>query len=206
MSLAEPVRLAEGQVAASGAVLARAFADDPFFSHALADPDERGRLLPPFMTAATRYGLLFGEVYVTTGSVEASAIWLPPGGGIRTEGGNEAAGLTAAIDAFSDGARARFATMVRHMDGIREGARSIPHWYLLVIGVDPSRQGLGLGSRLMKPVLARADQDRVECHLHTERNVPFYQRHGFEIAVEGDYPESGPHFWVMRRRPHPIAR
>jgi 3-hydroxyisobutyrate dehydrogenase-like beta-hydroxyacid dehydrogenase len=31
MSLAEPVRLAEGQVAASGAVLARAFADDPLF-------------------------------------------------------------------------------------------------------------------------------------------------------------------------------
>ena len=38
MSLAEPVRLAEGQVAASGAVLARAFADDPFFTSVLSDP------------------------------------------------------------------------------------------------------------------------------------------------------------------------
>jgi hypothetical protein len=41
MSLAEPVRLAEAQVAASGAVLARAFADDPLFTHALSDPVER---------------------------------------------------------------------------------------------------------------------------------------------------------------------
>ena len=206
MKRPEPVRLAEGQVAASGEVLAQAFAHDPFFSHALADPVERGRLLPPFMVACTRYGLLFGEVYVTGGPVEASAIWLPPGAGIRTEERNEQAGLTAAINAFSDGARARFVAMAHHMDGIRERARSTPHWYLLLIGVDPSRQGLGLGSLLMRPVLARADQERVECHLHTEqgRNVPFYQRHSFEITVEGDYPGAGPHFWVMRRRPQAL--
>ena len=207
MSLAEPVRLAEGQVAASGAVLARAFANDPFFTHVLSDPVERERLLPPFMTAATRYGLLFGEVYVTTGSVEASAIWQPPGGGIRTEGRNEQAGLTAAIDAFSDGARARFAAMVRHMDSIRGQVRSIPHWYLWIIGVDPSRHGLGLGSLLLRAGLSRVDQDGVECHLITwqSRNVPLYQRYGFEIAVEGDVPDEGPHLWFMRRRPHPIT-
>ena len=78
MSLAEPVRLTEGQVAASGAVLARAFADDPLYTHVLSDPVERERLLPPFMTAWTRYGLLFGEVYVTAGPVEASARVSPP--------------------------------------------------------------------------------------------------------------------------------
>ena len=113
------------QVAAAAAVLARAFADDPFFSHALSDPDERWRLLPPFMTAATRYGLLFGEVYVTAGPVEASAIWLPPGGGILTAERRERAGMTAVVSAFSDGARARFAAMAQHMDIIRERARSI---------------------------------------------------------------------------------
>jgi hypothetical protein len=86
MSLAEPVRLAEEQVAATGAVLARAFANDPFFTYVLSDPVERERLTPPFMTAWTRYGLLFGEVYVTVGPVEACAIWLPPSAVIgRTE-------------------------------------------------------------------------------------------------------------------------
>ena len=84
MSLAEPVRLAEGQVAATVAVLARAFANDPFFTYVLSDPVERERLTPPFMTALTRYGLLVGEVYVTAEPVEASAIWLPPSL-IRTE-------------------------------------------------------------------------------------------------------------------------
>ena len=92
MSLAEPVRLAEGQVAASGAVLAQAFANDPFFTYVLSDPVERERLLPPLMAAWTQYGLLFGEVYVTAGPVEASAIWLPPDAVVRTPERRERAG------------------------------------------------------------------------------------------------------------------
>ena len=207
MSLAEPVRLAEGQVAASGAVLARAFADDPFFTYVLSDPVERERLMPPFMTAWTRYGLLFGEVYVTAGPVEASAIWLPPGAVIRTAERRDRAGLTAVVSAFSDGARARFDAMVQHHGRVREAAQSVPHWHLPFIGVDPARQGLGLGSLLLRAGLSRVDQDGVECRLFTEqpRNVPLYQRYGFEIAVEGDVPDGGPHLWFMRRRPHPIT-
>jgi len=208
MSLAEPVRLAEGQVAASGAVLARAFANDPFFTYVLSDPVERERLMPPLMVAWTRYGLLFGEVYVTAGPVEASAIWLPPGAAIgRTEERTGRAGLTAVVSTFSDGARARYNAMIQHQRRVREAAPSVPHWHLPFIGVDPARQGLGLGSLLLRVGLSRADQDGVECRLFTEqpRNVPLYQRYGFEIAVEGDVPDEGPHLWFMRRRPHPIT-
>jgi ribosomal protein S18 acetylase RimI-like enzyme len=177
MSLAEPVRLAEGQVAAAGAVLARAFANDPFFTYVLSDPVERERLMPPLMAAWTRYGLLFGEVYVTAGPVEASAIWLPPGA-VRTEERRDRAGLTAAVSAFSDGARARYDAMVQHLGLIREAAPSVPHWQLPFIGVDTARQGLGLGSLLLRAGLSRVDQDGVECRLFTlqSRNVPLYQR------------------------------
>jgi hypothetical protein len=131
MSLAEPVRLAEEQVAATGAVLARAFANDPFFTYVLSDPVERERLMPPFMTAWTRYGLLFGEVYVTVGPVEACAIWLPPSAVIgRTEERSDRAGLTAVVSTFSDGARARYHAMGQHQGRVREAAPSVPHWHL----------------------------------------------------------------------------
>ena len=207
MELAEPVRLAEGQVAAAAAVLVRAFANDTFFTHALADPVERERLMPPYMTAWTRYGLLFGEVYVTAGPVEASAIWLPPHA-MWTPERLAQAGLTAVVDTFSEGARARYDAMTQHMSRVREAVPSVPHWYLPFIGVDPARQGLGLGSLLLQPALSRADQDGVECRLSTQqpRTLPLYQRHGFEIAAEGDVPDGGPHFWYMRRRTHPITR
>jgi hypothetical protein len=118
MSLAEPVRLAEGQVAASGAVLARAMANDPVFTYMLSDSVERERLMLPFMTALTRSGLLFGEVYVSAGPVEASAIWLPPSL-VQTEEQRDRAGRTAVVSAFSDGARARRDAVVQDHDRVR---------------------------------------------------------------------------------------
>src|SRR6185503_4210993 len=136
MSQTQPVRLAEGQVAASGAVLARALANDPFFTYVLSDPVERERLMSPFMTAWTRYGLLFGEVDVTAGSVEGSAIWLPPGPVIRTAERRERAGLTAVVSAFSEGARARFDAVVQYFARVRETVQTVPHWYLFFIGVE----------------------------------------------------------------------
>jgi ribosomal protein S18 acetylase RimI-like enzyme len=181
MSLAEPVRLAEEQVAATGAVLARAFANDPFFTYVLSDPVERERLMPPFMTAWTRYGLLLGEVYVTAGPVEACAIWLPPSAVIgRTEEHSDRAGVTAVVSTFSDGARARYHAMGQHQGRVREAAPSVPHWHLPFIGVDPARQGLGFGTLLLRAGLSRVDQDGVECRLFNDqpRNVPLYQRYG----------------------------
>jgi hypothetical protein len=75
----------------------------------------------------------------------------------------------------------------------------------MFIGVDPARRSAwGL---LLRAGLSRVDQDGVECRLFTDqpRNVPLYQRYGFEIAVEEDLPDGGPHLWFMRRRPHPIT-
>jgi GNAT superfamily N-acetyltransferase len=140
--------------------------------------------------------------------VEASAVWLPPGDASRTAERRERAGLTAVVSTFSDAARARYDAVVEDHRRVSEAAQSVPHWFLAVIGVDPARQGLGLGTLLLRAGLARVDQDGVECHLFTEqpRNVQLYQRYGFEIAAEGDVPDGGPHFWFMRRRPHAIAR
>jgi ribosomal protein S18 acetylase RimI-like enzyme len=58
-----------------------------------------------------------------------------------------------------------------------------PHWYLPLIGVDPAAQGQGLGSALMRHALERIDADRLPAYLESSnpRNIPLYQRHGFEI-------------------------
>jgi ribosomal protein S18 acetylase RimI-like enzyme len=83
--------------------------------------------------------------------------------------------------------------------------RDVPlrHWYLPTLGVDPPRQGQGVGSALIQPVLSRADAEGLLCYLETETagNVAFYERHGFEVVVEDDLPRGGPHFWTMKREP-----
>jgi GNAT superfamily N-acetyltransferase len=97
----------------------------------------------------------------------------------------------------------RLMVMKSHFDDLRQRDAAEPHWYLWVLGVDPPRQGQGVGSALLQPVLARADGEGLPCYLETqkERNVPFYQKHGFEVVVEDDLPDGGLHSWTMKRPP-----
>lgn len=76
-----------------------------------------------------------------------------------------------------------------------------PHFYLETLGVDPQWQGLGFGSCLMEQLNKWMDDEGVGGYLETTkpRNVPFHQRHGFEITKEIDV--IGVHAWLMWRPP-----
>ena len=74
---------------------------------------------------------------------------------------------------------------------------SVPHWYLPLLGVDPLHQNQGLGSALIEPFLGAFDRDGAVAYLEASnpRNVPFYERHGFEVSGEiqaGDSPSIFP--------------
>lgn len=62
-----------------------------------------------------------------------------------------------------------------------------------MIGADPSRQGQGLGSALLKEGLKRCDADGVIAYLESSnpKNIPLYERYGFEVIgviQPGDFP------------------
>ena len=68
----------------------------------------------------------------------------------------------------------------------------------------PERQGRGWGSRLMRPILERADRERRAVTLETAqpRNLPLYVRHGFAVTRELPPPApGGPTVWTMKRPP-----
>ena len=77
-----------------------------------------------------------------------------------------------------------------------------PHFYLSVLGVSTSSQGQGLGSRLLRPMLDRCDHEAVGAYLESSKaeNVPFYERHGFQVTDELTFPR-GPRMWTMWRDP-----
>ena len=53
----------------------------------------------------------------------------------------------------------------------------------------------------MEPVLVRASANRTACYLETgvERNIRFYERHGFKVVGEGTVPGQGVQVWAMLR-------
>jgi ribosomal protein S18 acetylase RimI-like enzyme len=79
-----------------------------------------------------------------------------------------------------------------------------PHWYLVVLGVRPSHQGHGHGSRLVAAGLHHADRDGTASYLEASdpANVAFYQRFGFAV-VDHALPlvPDGPTHIAMRRPP-----
>lgn len=75
-----------------------------------------------------------------------------------------------------------------------------PIWYLPFVGVDPVRQGAGIGAGLVRAGLAHADLDGLPAYLEasTPRNRALYERLGFEVVGEIRAADSPP-LWPMLR-------
>jgi GNAT superfamily N-acetyltransferase len=197
------VRLAESQIPAAAAILARAFHDDPLMIYTIPEPAERARLLPEVYARIIRFGWLAGEVHTTAGAVEGAAIWMPPNAKWTREN-LEASGMYELASLIGNDAYQRYRDVVGREWQARERDMTDACWYLFILGVDPSRQRRGLGGALMRPVLERADSEQLACYLETEnqRNVAFYLKQGFELIVNGEEAgTSGVKFWTFRRMP-----
>jgi ribosomal protein S18 acetylase RimI-like enzyme len=81
----------------------------------------------------------------------------------------------------------------------------MPCWYLPVMGVDPIYQNRGLGSLLMQHALARINEDGITAYLESSNpsNIPFYERHGFEVMGKVQVGSS-PVFHPMLRHPRSV--
>ncbi len=201
-------------------VLARAFFDEPLMVYYLPDTSIRQQTLPIFMWILVRYSLAYGEVW-TNPELDGVACWLPPGniklgawGLLRASLGVFPLRLLLPVfrGVGPDGPEAiplrrkwQFLTKLdrteKEIDRIHDEVVSGPHWYLMTLGVEPARQGQGIGSRLIAPVLQRAQDASLPCYLETmtELDVAFYRKNGFRVAREVDLSADEVHLWAMIR-------
>jgi GNAT superfamily N-acetyltransferase len=178
--------------------LARAFDDDPLMTFIVPDDRIRRRRLPRlFRASLQRQYLPLGEVY-TTGDVAGGSMWSPPGRW-RPPPAVVVRSLPGLILALGS----RLPRALWAVSAVERVHPVEPHWYLAVLGTDPPRQGRGIGSALLAPVLDRCDHDGVPAYLESskESNLAFYARHGFEVTGTIDVPEGGPRLWLMWREP-----
>jgi ribosomal protein S18 acetylase RimI-like enzyme len=183
-------------------VLALAFQHDPIACYVLPEATQRHRVLHWMFQRHLRYGERYG-VLTTTPTVDGVAIWLPPGQTTPTlwrllRTGALPAPLKVGWHAFQRSMAFLALTSTWH-----HRHAPAPHWYLYYLGVTPARQGHGIGSALLSPLLARADTEALPCYLETgmERNVGFYERHRFHVVAEGTLSRGGPRLWAMVRAP-----
>jgi ribosomal protein S18 acetylase RimI-like enzyme len=204
LGVPQPVLLTREQIEDAGAMAARAFLADPGMAYAVHDQGRRAAFLVPLMETVVRYGHRYGEVYTTPGRPEGVAVWLPPPGrSSASYPGLLRCGLLRSVMRTRPWESARMFLLGTHTGLLDLDGYGKSHWYLWLLGVDPARQGQGIGSALIRPVLQQADAARLPCSLETmtERNVRFYQQHGFRVVRQGRCPLGGPMAWAMWREP-----
>jgi GNAT superfamily N-acetyltransferase len=174
-------------------VLTLAFAADPPNRWMFPDAADYLRHFPGFARALGGNAIAARSAYVDADH-SGVALWLAP------DTGPDEAALTRFIaDSVPAEKQADLAAVIEQMGRTHPAE---PHWYLPFVGVEPVRQGLGLGAALLRPVLAACDADGVPAYLESTnpRNQPFYRRLGFAALAEirvGDCPPIVP----MLRRP-----
>ncbi len=172
-------------------VLALAFGSDPPCRWAWPEPQQ-------YLEAFPRFARAFGGGAVEYGTANhyegfsGVALWLPPG-----VGSDEASLVRVIQDTVAPARRDAMFSMFEQMDGFRPRDA---HWHLPLIGVDPVYQGKGIGSALLRHVLNACDSQKVLAYLEatSPRNVPLYERHGFETLGSIQVADSPPVVPMLR--------
>lgn len=183
-------------------VLARAFHNDPVFTWFLPVEDTRNRRSRRYFETELRHeSLRRGGVEVArdSGRIAGVAVWFPPGTfPPGTLFGTEVDALPGYVRAFGR----RISVSARYMSvAVRTHPHEQRHWYLALIGVEPSRQGQGVGGALLRSRLERCDKQGVAAYLEASNpeDVPLYEHFGFQVTGALDLAEGAPVVSTMWR-------
>lgn len=174
--------------------LGRAFQDDPVYAWIFPDAEERALKSPGMFAHFVRQVLRHGIV-LTDDDHRGAALWRTPH--LRM-GRLEELGFNFGMFRLLG---RRSALIGRSFAPVEALHPTEPHVYLPLLGTDTAYQGKGVGSSLIEPVLRVCDRNGTLAYLESskETNIPFYQRHGFEL-LDAFTIRDGPTIWPMQRR------
>jgi ribosomal protein S18 acetylase RimI-like enzyme len=174
-------------------VLVRAFSKDPVARWVWPDPQQHLIHSASFARAFGGRAFEHGTAYYIDGYLGA-ALWLPPN--VQPD---EEAMVAILQNTVSEQIQKDVFAVFEQMGRYHPNE---PHWYLPIIGVDPTQQGRGFGSALMQYALTQCDREAKLAYLESSnpKNIPLYERHGFELLGTIQVGTS-PSIFPMLRKP-----
>src|SRR5262245_13237364 len=159
------------------AAIVAAFLTDPVARFVWPSPFDYLRAMPVVTREFAGGSFEHGTAYVSADFC-GTALWLPPE--VHPNG-------DALERVFRETARPeRLDDVLGTFDRMGQSHPEEPHWYLPMIGVEPTAQGRGLGADLMRHAVARCDDEGMPAYLESSnpRNISLYRRFGFEVMGE----------------------
>ncbi len=202
--------LTESNLGKAAHVLSRAFAEEPLWGDLRRRTVHADAIIYELFALMVRYGLTYGEVHAPTEAVEGVAIWLPSRRARMTWWRVIRCGGLSLLRYLDVDTIRRYFIDDTQVQVARRRYAPFPHWYLAVLGVEPSLQGRGYARILLTTMLERLDAGGMPAYLetHTARNVAMYERYGFHVVVEDVLRHTQLRYWGMLRFPavEPPAR
>ncbi len=173
------------------ATIVTAFTADPIVRWVLPEPHQYLTHAPGLVRRLCGGAFEHDSAFVVEGFAGA-ALWLRPGVERDSDGVSELMQR-----ATPESEREKHAAFFGR---VGEYHPHEPHWYLPMIGIDPTQQGRGLGSALLARALAECDREHMPAYLEatSERSRDLYARHGFELLATVQMGDS-PAMFPMRR-------
>jgi len=174
------------------AVVVLAFSTDPVARWTYPDSHDYLTYFPQIVKAFGGKAFHLGTGYYVEG-FPGAALWLPPD--VQPQEDEMIALLQRTLP------EQRHQEVFSVLEQMGSYHPSEPHWYLPLIGVDPTLQGKGYGSALMEHALSACDREKKPAYLESTnpKNIPLYKRHGFELLSTIQVGSSPPIHPMLRR-------
>ncbi|WP_027339475.1 GNAT family N-acetyltransferase [Halonatronum saccharophilum] len=200
MDIKELYKLKKKDADKGAKILAKSFYNYPMFRYVLGAKHNQENL-QAVLRFIIKYVIIYGEAYATSPELEGIILFsdykdynftffrsLRSGGLSLFKLGAEVGRKFSEFDDFS---------LKLHENSIKS-----PHQYIILLGVDPKKQGQGIASKLMLPVLELAKEKGQPIYLetHDSDNLPIYQRYGFEVVCADRVPGSDISHWGMLKK------
>lgn len=194
-------RLTPGDSEAAAQVISQAFIDDPLCAFMFSRRAARLSTLLKFFRPYCQLNIAGGRGFGVGDPLHGVAFWeFPTNEGLSVSVKSLGMFIPLLFSRYPLGyLRAR--PVIRQTDALHQKYAAGPHFYLDNIGVLPAARGTGAASKLIRPVLQLADEQKVIIYTDTVTpgNLTLYEHFGFECVERLAVPGTGITVFALRR-------
>ena len=174
-------------------ILASSFKSNQSVNYLIPQTTKREKRIRALMDYSFEMCSLFGKIYVSNDNKACALVSFPERK--KTTMKSLISEIKLIFRSISVG---NISKAIQREKAISKHYPTEPIYYLWFIGVSPEFQGQGIGEKLMREIIADADQMKRPIYLETStlKNIPWYQKFGFEVYGELDF---GYKLFLLRR-------
>jgi GNAT superfamily N-acetyltransferase len=193
--------LTPADVEEAAQVIAQAFVDDPLIAFVLPFKATRVRTLIKFFRVYGALSIEHGRGFGVGAPLQGVAFWKFPSQDSMSISIKSLGRFLPLLFTMYPIGYFRARGILNQLDVLHNKYATEPHFYLDNLGVLPTARGQGLSSRLIRPFLEMADEQKVIAYTDTvtRANVPLYEHFGFQCVETSPVGGTGITVYALRR-------